>query len=187
MHYQFELPNTRAKTYSLVTLLVLLINLLMFGLAFVRTSDQSAARSRLLFGLVFGIFALLFHLLRNKVHFFQSFRSEIAFIIMSLLWLTMGADLPAICVLAVAVMGFFTWKKPVVQITDEQIIYPSFPAKKISWGEVSNLMLKDGLLTIDLRSNQLIQSEIIPGRATINEQEFNRDCAAKIQSEPASV
>jgi hypothetical protein len=40
------------------------------------------------------------------------------------------------------------------------ISYPSFPQKKIEWNEVSNLILKDNILTIDLKNNKLIQHTI---------------------------
>src|SRR5690242_4554246 len=43
-----------------------------------------------------------------------------------------------------------------VVINTNGIIYPSFPSKTIDWSFISNLILKDGLLTIDMKNNRII-------------------------------
>ena len=47
-----------------------------------------------------------------------------------------------------------------VSVSNEMISYPSFPKKNIGWNELRNMVLKDGLLTIDLVNNRLIQQEV---------------------------
>ncbi len=69
-------------------------------------------------------------------------------------------------------------KKKVVRISDTGIIYPSFPEKKISWQQISNLLLKDGLLTIDLKSNKLIQQ--YTEETGTDEKIFNEFCRQQL-------
>ena len=65
-------------------------------------------------------------------------------------------------------------------ITIQRIIYnfdsslirqKNFPWKKYHWSELSNVIIKDNLLTIDFKSNKLMQGEIVSHE--INETEFN--------------
>lgn len=59
-----------------------------------------------------------------------------------------------------ALTGLSALRKLKVELDNNMISYPSFPQKKIEWNEVSNLILKDNILTIDLKNNKLIQHTI---------------------------
>lgn len=67
-----------------------------------------------------------------------------------------------------------------VSILNEKIIYPSFPKKKIAWSELNNIVLKDGLLTIDFRNNKFIQQPVDETKTAVNEQEFNDFCRQQL-------
>lgn len=45
-----------------------------------------------------------------------------------------------------------------------------FPSKRYKWSDLSNVILKDNLLTIDFKNNKFIQEEI---DTPVNEKEFN--------------
>lgn len=78
--------------------------------------------------------------------------------------------------IAFAVFGFYAGKKFNVVFDEEKITYPSFPVKRF-WKEVSNVVLKDNVLTIDLENNKLIQFVIDKESAgKIDEKEFNEFC-----------
>ena len=47
-----------------------------------------------------------------------------------------------------------------VNFNADNIEYPSFPKKNIKWDELENVVLKDGLLTMDFKNNKLTQDEI---------------------------
>ncbi len=63
-----------------------------------------------------------------------------------------------------------------VAFDDEEMVINSFPKKHYSWSELSNVVLKDGILTIDFNSNKLIQKEIQSGSIARDEQDFNEFC-----------
>lgn len=72
-------------------------------------------------------------------------------------------------------------KRPLlVSIIKENISYPSFPKKKLSWSELNNIILKDGLLTIDLKNNSFIQQTVDENKTSVNEQEFNDFCKQQL-------
>jgi hypothetical protein len=44
------------------------------------------------------------------------------------------------------------------------------------WAEMDNVILKDNLLTIDFKSNKIIQVEIVEPARGVDETEFNLFC-----------
>ena len=74
-------------------------------------------------------------------------------------------------------------RKPLAVTVDESgVLYPSFPEKRFAWNELSNLVLKDGLLTIDLRNNHIIQQELDENSDTPNAADFNEFCRQQLQN-----
>jgi len=56
------------------------------------------------------------------------------------------------------------------------ISFNTFPFKNYGWEEVKNIIIKDNVLTIDLKNNKIIQREIEPAELTEDETEFNEFC-----------
>jgi hypothetical protein len=68
-----------------------------------------------------------------------------------------------------------------VRFLDEAIMYPSFPEKNIQWNELENVILKDGILTIDFKNNKLLQAEIDTVEKQIDETAFNFFCQQQLK------
>ena len=64
----------------------------------------------------------------------------------------------------------------------EEISFNSFPRKILLWKDVNNVVLKDGILTIDLKSNTLIQKPLNDEVDKHIEQEFNEFCKEQLNS-----
>jgi len=62
------------------------------------------------------------------------------------------------------------------------ITFNSFPAKKYQWHEVSNVILKDDIITIDLYNNKIIQREIDSDTDEDMQKEFNEYCRSHLLS-----
>jgi hypothetical protein len=71
-----------------------------------------------------------------------------------------------------------------VVITADGIRYPSLPAKTIHWSQIDNLIVKDDLLTIDIKTNKLIQQPIEQNSFTDARelQAFNTYCQQQIKA-----
>ncbi|HTG56736.1 MAG TPA: hypothetical protein VL943_10745, partial [Niabella sp.] len=67
-----------------------------------------------------------------------------------------------------------------VIVLDEHVIYPSFPPKLIKWPDINNLVLKDDILTIDLKNNKIYQHQVEYIDNAVNEPEFNDFCRTKL-------
>jgi hypothetical protein len=68
----------------------------------------------------------------------------------------------------------------IVTVSNSNLEYPSFPKRNIQWKDLSNLVLKDGLLTIDFKNNRIIQQYIGTESKPINEKEFNEFCREQL-------
>ena len=50
------------------------------------------------------------------------------------------------------------------------------------WRDMSNIILKDGILTLDFKSNKIFQSEVEENETPVDEKEFNQFCTEQIQN-----
>ncbi len=155
-NYKIEIPNDRLKTYKIVTFIILTLNFLGFGYAFLQTTAYTAYAA--IFGLILNTVPWLYYLL-NKQHI-KTPILEISFLVSAFIWMYFGNIWMGIMLLAFAVMGFFANKKSIIHFTDEGITYPSFPIKKYEWAAISQVIWKDDILTIDLKDNKLLQFNI---------------------------
>ncbi|HSN61979.1 MAG TPA: hypothetical protein VLR49_13660 [Ferruginibacter sp.] len=154
--YSIEIPNEKLATYRVVTFIIAIINLLAFGYIIFYSND-GAILSLLYIGFIVSLLALILFIIKHYGRLFKSFRIEIAFLISGCIWLISANYLVGVLILLFAFLGLIANKKPVIYFTKEQIRYPSFPEKIFLWPEVDFVILKDDILTIELKNNQLFQ------------------------------
>lgn len=68
-----------------------------------------------------------------------------------------------------------------IGFSSREIVFNSFFKKRFQWSGLNNVVLKDGLLTIDFKSNRLFQREIDEGEQEASEEEFNLWCREQLQ------
>jgi hypothetical protein len=181
MHrYSIILPNERAKTYQYVFLFTLVINLLVFGFVYFNITDAQM-RNLSLWGTVICLLTVSVVIINRFTKTRYPFRIDIIFLVLSIFWFLLQNYLLALCIICFAVIGTYSRKKFEIVFTKDGISYPSFPKKTFLWKDVTNVVLKDGMLTIDLKNNKLIQSVISKESADINEREFNLFCKELLQ------
>lgn len=69
---------------------------------------------------------------------------------------------------------------PEVGFDAEGATMNSFPKKHYPWSKLANVVLRDGLLSIDLKDNQLIQKDLDGNVEKALENEFNAFCADQL-------
>jgi len=102
------------------------------------------------------------------------------FVVCSFVWTKEGLWWIGIMLLLFILLDFIAHKKLVVDITDKRINVPYILQKTFDWNEVNNVILKDGLLTIDFKNNKLFQQLILNSDEDINEKEFNEFCRQQL-------
>ncbi len=144
----------------------------MFGFVFVHAAHHTSIFSAVI-GLIVNAIPAVYYLL-NKRHLRTPY-TEISFFISAVLWLFWGNYAAAILMVVFSLLGFFANKKLAIIFSAEGIEYPSFPVKHYNWTEVDQVILKDEILTIDLKNNKLMQFNINKAAASqVNEQQFNQ-------------
>lgn len=58
----------------------------------------------------------------------------------------------------------------------DEIVFNSLPRKHYKWSDLSNVVLRDNLLTIDFKNNKLVQKETESAVTDKTEHEFNEFC-----------
>ncbi len=86
----------------------------------------------------------------------------------------------AILILIFMVLDRIARRELIVRIYANKIIYPSWPSREFEWQELSNVILKDRILTIDFKSDKLIQQFIDEKYTQVDEKEFNEFCRQQL-------
>ena len=181
--FSIEIPNEKVKAYKLITAIMLLINLLVFAVVLFKTADGFDRKISWIGFILNAISLSIYFLFVNKKTKRLSFyKVEIGFIISALLWLLIGQYLFAALLFLFAFLGFYVNKKFIIRFSEDGIEYPGFPVKKFLWEEVDQLILKDNILTIDLKDNRLLQFSLNEKNGALPvEKDFNEFCNRMIK------
>lgn len=180
--FELVLKNNKVRQYDRIALFTIIINLIVF-IAWAKYTTSESARYYSIIGAALVIAVLATETLsnRNKNKPTAAYKL-VAMLLVSLTWLAIGNWWMFAASLLLTWLYHASKRQLGVVVTDKQITYPSFPKKDIQWQELSNLILKDGLLTIDFKSNKILQGEIIPADPEVNEKEFNEFCSMQLSS-----
>jgi hypothetical protein len=86
-----------------------------------------------------------------------------------------------IALIVLAFLDLVSERELMVSFFADRIEFPSFPKKTICWKELSNVILKDRILTIDFKNDHLLQSETGEKSFDIDEETFNKFCQLQLK------
>jgi hypothetical protein len=69
---------------------------------------------------------------------------------------------------------------PIVTVDNECVAITNVFTRRYSWAELNNVVIKDGLLTVDCKNNRLFQKEVSADITEGYEAKFNEFCKLKI-------
>ena len=180
--WQFEitLKNDKVKYYKLIALLLVLFNLAVFiYLLFSGVHFYAAAAALLLSGLY--VIYLLYEAKKNSNTFFIN---PISFFILAGSWVALQNYLLAFACITLGILYHLSLQKLQFVFNDNLVKKMNFPQKEYSWEMITNVILKDNILTIDFKNNTLIQLET---EGSINEIQFNEFVQQLSGKDPGSV
>lgn len=176
--YIIKLPNSKVRFYDMMGWMLVIINLTLFcTLVYYLNNLQERWYAAL--GIFITIINFGFEKLFRKPHQ-KATAMQSTLLYYALIWLLffhyyiIGA-----ASLALAVLYYIAKREMDVIVYNDRIAYPSFPPKNIRWSELNNIILKDGLLTIDFKNNKIIQ-QLIDEKNTVDEMEFNQYCREQL-------
>ncbi len=185
--YEFivVLKKSSRKTIDIISLLMLVIAILVFlfqfSVQFVAAGNVIDSKNGLMLIWIFGILGWILMCrsqLKKGITPYYRFALMIAgwgwFMNQQTIWL-------AVIYLIAAILEKPIKVQPEYAFDDEGIVFNSFPEKKYPWNEVQNVVLKFGMLTIDLSNNKIMQGEVNDEVSKQVETEFNDYCKARLQ------
>jgi uncharacterized membrane protein YobD (UPF0266 family) len=174
------LPNERAATYKWVTIIVAFLSMIFLGYIKIKTEQENIQffSSFVTIWLSTSLILLCFRRFRDK-----AITLLIPIFASSLLWIFTGFYLLGILSFIFTLFGFLSSRKLKVKLTEAGVIYPSFPSKWYPWEEVDQVLIKDNILTVDLKNNKLIQISISEKEnEKLDVKEFNDYCSSMLKT-----
>jgi hypothetical protein len=164
--FEITIKNDRIKSYRIISWLIFIPHIAYF-LFLISQGQNAGIKGLILIALGIG-YRVILYITRKK----PVYPDPVFYFLMCLFWLTQESYLLAAVVTVLDVFLVISMTKMVFIFTKYNIERKAFPYKKYSWQELDNVMLKDGILTIDFKDNKITQAEIDPA-TSIDERQFN--------------
>ena len=173
--FELTLKNEKETSYKKISIFLLVLN--MIGILFIAYLKDFKNWIPVIVAAiaVLAAFSSFYFRSRNEKAILIG-----AFLLLSVAWILSGYWVVGVLNILFMILHTASLQKPIVSINERQVIYPSFPKKIIDWQDLSNLIIKDGLLTIDFKNNKIIQQQIADISSTIDEKEFNDFCSQQL-------
>jgi len=178
--FTFTLKDNTQKAFNSFFWFLYFLHLIAAFVIVLNTKDKLQNNCAIAAIIVFIVSIALYYPLKNKISLY-SFQLAV-FAVMILFWLLQMAWLAAIIMLAIIGFSFFVLKRKSTALFKKEdiLIVRSLIKKYYQWKDIENVVLKDNLLSIDLKSNHLIQVEITSESYSIDESTFNQFCRQQI-------
>ncbi len=168
-NYQFNIKNNRTVFILLMANAILLVN----SMAIIYISTQvKLSKWQLILGLC-GCLTIVVNKIFKRKDWLIIF---IGSILVCVAWLAIGYWFIGIAQLLLTVFAKYVTEQKQVIFNTNSVVTKTMFGKTHQWNDLQNVVLKDGLLTIDFRNNQLLQVLIDPAINTNEELEFNHFC-----------
>lgn len=185
-NFELRLINEKIKSYNRITFFILLINLSLFVL-FAIQSPGNQVKIICFAASVILLVLLLLHVLPKKTGNNRKYiYNYTGILIASAGWIILGKWWAGAICFFLFVFYQLSRKNLCAQFSSDSIKYTSFPARSIEWNELNNVVLKDGILTIDFRDNKILQAEIDETTNSVNEKDFNDFCRQQLKEKNKS-
>lgn len=176
MKYSFTLKDNNQKAYNLFTwfLFFLHIAAAMFAL---NTNDNKVKLSIIILLGFYVLLSSVYYFYRKHPKALETF-SLIMALMYANFWFQQVGILAALVFAAVYItVTVVKGKNTTVLIADDGVhLTRLFKTVVFPWAAMENVLLKDNLLTIDFKTNKIIQVEIVENNRMTDETEFNLFC-----------
>lgn len=186
MKYELTLKNEKVKTYGIIRVILAVLNLL--GLIYL--SITAPKDFSYLIWLSFGILASATYIIIVVIErLSKKPGSEMwhraVLLISAIAWFNTKSSWWISLVLLIFLgLDILAHRKLIIVFANNFVRLPVFIGQKINWNQLNNVVLKDGMLTVDFKNNRLFQYPVVDSDWDINEDEFNRFCHQNISKAP---
>ncbi len=166
--FKIILRNKKIKSYRLIGYIILLINTAFLFYILWSPLKRSAAILSLVILALYFLFQWNYIRKGKQAFFFNEF----IFFILGICWINLENYFAVAINFVIGVLFYLAIQKLSVIFNGKAVTMNFFPKKEYEWNQFSNVVLKDGILTLDFKNNKLFQGEIEDDNL-IKEREFN--------------
>ncbi len=175
--FVITLKNEKLRSYHRISFIIILIHGLIFLYLSLFSSDKTINIVSV------SILVLLIALYWIKYSLGKKWKTDLHlfFLVLAIGWIGVYQYWLAFIPVVFDILYMIAIRKLVAVFSQEDIRYPSFPSRKITWDKLNNVMVKDGLLTIDFKRDKMIQQTVDETLTVLNEKEFNEFCRDQLR------
>ena len=166
--FEITLKNDKVKSYHIIALISLLLNLSVFCFLLFYDAYRAVALSAILAMALYSLLRWYVFKKQQARYFFDEF----VFFIPAMCFFGLHSYIFMVLLIFMGFLYKFSLQPVRFIFTRQRVLKANFPKKEFLWNSFSNVILKDNILTLDLKSNKLIQAEIEKPQ-TLVEKEFN--------------
>jgi len=174
--YQFILKNEKLVYYNRLGLLILLMHLFYFIYVLVRAPGSLHPAYPVVF-IGLSLCGLILNRASMNSNANPVLPFALLFFIFACTWAGTGLAWISLAMGVLAGLDLYTRKKPTLLINEDHIQVPYLFTKTVAWNELNNLVLKDGIITLDFKNDHLFQSALQDSAEPVDETEFNAFCS----------
>jgi hypothetical protein len=180
--FTFTLKDNNQKAFTSFFWFLLFLHVIAASVVILNVADKPQKIAAVIILAAYFILTAVFFLLKRK--FKLPVYHLTVFGVMIVFWLLQTAWLPAIICTAAIIFAYKILKtKSTAVFSIQNITLTKLLFKKIyNWAAIENVVLKDNLLSIDFKNNQLIQVEIANESAPVDEKNFNQFCKLQLSA-----
>lgn len=177
MQYHFILQDNTQKAYRLFTWFLIFFHLVAAGVIGMNGTGGQTKAELIGFFVLLSLAGLLYYFLRKQKSWVDALGISLALLCFVFWERNAGMGAAIIIGLVFILVTAVRKTKTAVFISEDGIVVKRvFNKTKYTWQQLDNLLLKDGLLTIDLLSNKMIQAELANENGPVDERQFNLFC-----------
>lgn len=182
MEYNFILKDNNQKVYKMFTWFLFFLHIIAAAVVASTYTDSNAQLSVYILLGFYAVISIAYFFFRKQKKALETF-SLIMALLYGNFWLKhVGTIALIIFVLVYLFVTKVHGKKTAVLFSEKGLLMTRvFKSILHPWHEMDNVILKDNLLTIDFKSNRIIQAEIVEGNEPVDEKNFNGFCTEQLQ------
>lgn len=183
MEYNFTLKDNNQRTFRLFVWFLFFLHVAAAGLLAMNTTDENVRLGVYILLGFYTLISIVYYFFRKEVKAFDTF-SMIMALLYANFWLK---HVGVVALFIFALVYLFVYvvqgKKTIAAFSTQGVhVTRIFKTVIYPWAKTDNVILKDNLLTIDFKSNKLMQAEVVENVAMEEEINFNRFCADQLKN-----
>ena len=184
MPYNFILKDNNQKAHSLFVWFLFFLHIVAAGVFTLNATDNNVKLSVYILLAFYAVIGLGYFFLKGKSKSLQTF-SLIMALLYANFWLKHVGVIALMVFVLVYLFVIVVQRKKTTVLFNLQGVHITRIFKTViySWQQIDNVILKDNLLTIDFKSNKIIQAEIAETNESGDEKNFNEFCTQHLQQQ----